>query len=147
MEFEGEFTVPQPGEKVYAFFANAQELIDCLDDPHTLETMDDRHFRGTLTTGVAFIRGTFRFEGEYTELSPPGGLAASLNGTGMGSGLTAVVRVALSESAGSTTSRWKAEMNVTGSVAAVGERIIRGTVDKKVQGLFANAEKKLGGRA
>ncbi len=147
MHVEGEFTVHQTKDRVWAFLADAKQFVDCLEDPHTVETTDETHFHGTVTTGVAFIRGTFRVQGEYTERTPGASLRARLTGTGMGSGLVADLTVTVTGDGGQTTVRWDGEMNLTGSVATVGERLVRGTVDKKVQGLFENARRRLEGPA
>lgn len=128
---------------MFAFFTNARELVDCLDDPHTVEVADLTHFSGTVTTGVAFIRGTFRMTGEYVETRPPEHVAAKIHGVGLGSGVDASISAELSEAAGSTTVQWTAGLIFSGPVASIGDRIIRGAVDKKVQGLFDNMRRRL----
>ncbi len=70
MHVEGQFTVRAAQAQVYAFFSDPRQLLDCLDDPHTVDTAQGDQFAGTITTGVAFIRGTFRFNGRYTARTP-----------------------------------------------------------------------------
>ncbi len=139
MRTEGTFTVPSPPTKVFDFLSDAHRIMDCLDDPHTVEVQDPSHFSGTITTGVAFIRGTFRLTGEFTELGRPSRVVARLHGSGMGSGLDASVVIELSDSGGTTTVRWTADLTLSGPVASVGERLVRSTLDKKTQALFARA--------
>lgn len=143
MHVEGSFDVRRDRESVYAFFLDARRLVDCLEDPHTVEVADETHFSGTITTGVAFIRGTFRMNGEYTERVRPVRFAARLHGGGLGSGLDAMVAGELSETAEVTTVRWKADLTFSGPIASIGERVVRGTVDKKTQGLFERARQAL----
>ncbi len=146
MHADGTFEVHRDRESVFAFFTNAHDLVDCLDDPHTVEVADPTHFTGTLTTGVAFIRGTFRMSGEYTEIRRPERVSAKIHGAGLGSGVDAVLVTNLSEGAGGvTTVTWTTDLTFSGPVASVGERVIRGTVDKKAQGLFENARRRLEG--
>lgn len=145
MKVEGSFEVRRDRESVYAFFTDARQLIGCLDDPHTVEVADPSHFTGTVTTGVAFIRGTFRFSGEYRDLDPPGRVVAGIRGTGLGSGVDAQIRTALDGRDGSTVVNWAAELTLSGPIATVGERVVRSTVDKKTQGLFARARERLEG--
>jgi uncharacterized protein len=142
---EGSFGVHRDRDSVYAFFTDARRLVDCLDDPHTVEVVDPTHFTGTVTTGIAFIRGTFRMSGEYTEIARPERVAAKLHGAGLGSGVDATISTDLAETGGVTTVRWSADLKFSGPVASVGERVIRGTVDKKTQGLFENARRRLEG--
>jgi uncharacterized protein len=143
MHTEGSFQVRRDRESVYAFFLDARRLVDCLDDPHTVQVEDETHFSGTITTGVAFIRGTFRMTGEYTVRETPGRVVAKLHGSGLGSGLDATISTLLDEANGVTTVRWTADLTFSGPVASMGERIVRSTVDKKTQSLFDRARKEL----
>lgn len=143
MHVEGQFEVRRDRATVFAFFTDAKKLVDCLDDPHTVEVQDPTHFSGTITTGVAFIRGTFRMAGEYTERTPPSHVVAKLHGAGLGSGLDAVISTELGEASGVTTVRWSADLTLSGPIASVGERVVRSTVDKKTQGLFDRAREHL----
>jgi uncharacterized protein len=143
MHVEGSFEVHRDRESVFAFFVDPRQLVDCLDDPHTVNVVDPTHFAGTVTTGVAFIRGTFQMTGEYVENRRPERVAAKLHGVGLGSGVDAMISTDLVESGASTTVRWKADLTFSGPVASLGERVIRGTVDKKTQGLFENARRRL----
>jgi len=143
MHVEGAFAVRRDRQSVYAFFTDARRLVDCVDDPHTVEVADATHFSGTVTTGVAFIRGTFRISGEYTERVGPERVVARLHGAGLGSGLDATITTELVEASGTTGVRWKADLTFSGPIASIGERIVRGTVDKKTQGLFERARQTL----
>ncbi len=143
MIVEGSFQVRRDRESVFAFFTDARELIGCLDDPRTVEVADRTHFSGTVTTGVAFIRGTFRFSGEYRDLERPSRVVAAIHGAGLGSGLDATLATGLEESNGVTTVRWTADLAFSGPLATVGDRIVRSTVDKKTMGLFDRARQRL----
>ncbi|MGD0250997.1 MAG: carbon monoxide dehydrogenase subunit G [Thermoplasmata archaeon] len=143
MHVEGTFQVRRDRAGVFAFFTDARRLVDCLDDPHTVEIQDETHFSGTVTTGVAFIRGTFRITGEYTTREPLNRVVAKLHGSGLGSGLDATISTTLEEANGVTTVRWTADMTFSGPVASMGERVVRGTVDKKTQSLFERARQRL----
>ena len=143
MHFEGSFEVRGTAANVYAFFSDARKLVDCLDDPHTVEVIDPTHFTGTITTGVAFVRGTFRMTGEYTELHPNDRIAAKLHGGGLGSGVDGLITTSLAESSGTTSVKWTADLTLSGPVATLGERIVRNTIDKKTQALFERARERL----
>ena len=139
MHVEGTFTTRAPAERVWALFRDPVAFTNCLDDPHAIHAVDATHFEGTVTTGVAFIRGTFRVRGSYVAETALAALEVKLSGTGMGSGLDADVKLTL-ETAGATTVRWSAEITLNGPVATIGERVVRGTVDKKTAALFAKAQ-------
>ncbi len=145
MHLEGEFQAATPVARVWALFRDPVALMDCLDDPHEVRALDATHFEGQVTTGVAFIRGTFRLRGSYAAETPMQSLRVQLSGSGMGSGTDAEIAVTFSEQPAPTSVRWTAEVRMTGTIATVGERLVRGTVDKKVAGLFENARRKLAG--
>ncbi len=147
MQLEGTFRVSRGRTEVFAFLRDARRWVDCLDDPHTLEVQDPDHFQGTLTTGISFLRGTFRFRGEYENVIPGAQLMATVDGSGMGSGLKARLFVGLSEEGGESTVLWRADVTFFGPVATLGEGVIRRTVDRKVAGLFENARKRLEAKA
>lgn len=145
MHLEGEFQVATPVARVWALFRDPVALMNCVDDPHEAHAVDATHFEGEVTTGVAFIRGTFRFRGSYPAETPMQSLRVQLSGSGMGSGMDAEIAVTFSEQPAPTSVRWTAEVRMSGTIATLGERLVRGTVDKKVAGLFENARQKLAG--
>jgi len=144
---EGRFATKAPVDRVFALFRDPVAFTDCLDDPHQFHAVDPTHFEGQITTGVAFIRGTFRVRGEYTESTANQRIGAKLTGTGMGSGLDASFSIGFQTGPDGTSVAWSGEITLTGTAATVGERLVRGTVDKKAGGLFENARRKLEGPA
>ncbi len=143
MHIEGDFSVRATPDKVFAFFGDPVALMDCLDDPHQVHAVDADHFEGTVTTGVSFIRGTFRVRGSYAARTAPTSLEAKIQGSGLGSGVDADLKIQLAAADGGTSVHWSGEVALSGPIATLGERIVRSTVDKKAAGLFDNARKKL----
>lgn len=143
MQVEGQFPVGVSPARVFAFFADVRQLLDCLDDPHTVDSVQGDQFSGTITTGVAFIRGTFRFSGQYTEKTPDQHVTTEIRGTGLGSAVDATLSAALTPAGAGTAIAWKADIVLTGPAATLGERLIRSTIDKKASALFEKARQKL----
>jgi len=143
VHIEGDFRVRSTAARVYAFFLDPVAFTDCLDDPHSFHAVDPDHFEGTVTSGIAFIRGTFRVRGNYGARTPSTELHVHLQGSGMGSGLDADFVLALTEASGETALHWRGEVHLSGPIATIGERMVKGTVDKKAAGLFENARRKL----
>jgi len=140
---EGDFHVRAPVAKVWAFFRDPVTLAGCLEDPHEVHATDATHFEGTMTTGVAFIRGTFRLRGSYAAETPATQMQVLLQGSGMGSGVDAALTVSFAELPEGTAVHWTGEIKMSGTIATVGERLVKGTVDKKVTALFAAARAQL----
>ena len=143
MELEGTFSVRAPRDRVWSFFLNPHELSSCISDPHSFEVVDETHFKGQIKAGVAFIRGTFTGSVEIVERVPPERARIKAHGAGMGNAFDIDSTVELSESSGVTTARWKADVVLSGSIASMGARLLRPTIDKKTNEFFENARKKL----
>ncbi len=143
MHLEGSFPVESPQERVYAFLLSPEDLSSCIDDPHAIQVQDADHFKGTIRTGVGFIKGTFNLSAGIVERSPPRGARLKVQGSGMGSGFDIDATLELSESAGVTSVHWVAEVRLNGPIASLGARLVQGTVDKKAAAFFENARKRL----
>lgn len=143
MLVEGQFQVRAGPAQVSAFFSDVRQLLDCLDDPHTVDAVQGDQFSGTITTGVAFIRGKFRFEGQYTERTPGQRIVTKIRGSGLGSAVDATLSAGFTPAGTGTTVAWKADIVLTGPAASLGERLIRSTIQKKASALFEKARQKL----
>ncbi len=145
MRLEGNFAVHKDRERVFSFFLNPPELLRCIDDPHTVEIIDRDNFKGQIKTGVGFIKGNFAWSARVAEKDPPERSRIRVHGSGMGSAFDVDSTIQLSESGGLTTVRWQADVVMNGTIASVGARLLRGTIDKKMSEFFQNAQKKLEG--
>lgn len=143
MRLEGTFSVACPEDDVYAFFLSPREFSACIDDPHTIEVQDADHFKGTIRTGIGFIKGTFSVAASIVERSPPRRARLKVGGSGMGSGFDIDATIELSAAGEATTVRWSADVMMSGTIASMGARLMQGTVDKKSSAFFENARKKL----
>jgi len=145
VHFEGTFTVRASSTRVWSFFLSPQEFSSAIDDPHTIEVVDADHFRGTIKAGVAFIRGTFTWSATVKERVPPERAQMAVHGSGMGSAFDIVATLSVSESAGLTTVKWAADVQMSGTIATTGARLLQGTTEKKTHAFFENARKMLEG--
>ncbi len=143
MRFEGSFSAKAPQDRVYAFFLDPNELSDCIDDPHTIEVEDDDHFRGSVRSGVGFVKGTFQLTATVVERDPPKRARLKVHGSGMGSGFDIDATLEASESDGTTTVHWGADVLMNGTIASLGARLLQGTIDKKSRAFFENVRMKL----
>ncbi len=143
MHLEGTFTAKSPQGRVYRFFLDPNELGSCIDDPHTIEPQDADHFKGTVRSGIGFIKGTFTVAASIVDRDPPSRARLKVHGSGMGSGFDIEATLELSESGGATTVHWAADVMMNGPIASMGARVMQGTIDKKTNAFFENAREKL----
>ena len=128
---------------MFGFFLDPDGLSACIDDPHTIEVVDADHFKGTLKSGVGFIKGTFTWSASVAERAPPERAKILVHGSGMGSGFDIEATLDLAESGGTTNVRWRADVKMSGTIASMGARLMQGTIDKKTKAFFENARKNL----
>ncbi len=143
MHFEGTFTAKNTQDRVYGFFLDPRELGACVDDPHTIEVQDADHFKGTVKSGVGFIKGTFKVNASVVERAPPKRAKLKVHGSGMGSGFDIDATLDVSQTDGVSTVHWAADVVMNGPIASMGARLMQGTIDKKTNAFFENARKKL----
>ncbi|HYM40329.1 MAG TPA: carbon monoxide dehydrogenase subunit G [Thermoplasmata archaeon] len=145
MLLEGSFGARAPRERVFTFFLTPSDLSTCIDDAHTIEVQDADHFKGTLKSGVGFIKGTFNWSATVAERKAPEAARIKVHGSGMGSGFDIDATIRMEESGGQTTVAWRAEVAMSGPIASMGARLMQGTIDKKTNAFFENARRKLEG--
>ena len=141
MHFEGTFAVRAPIKRVWSFFLTPIELSSAIDDPHSIEVIDPDRFRGTVKAGVGFIKGTFNWTATIKERVPRERAQMEVHGSGMGSAFDIVASIGFSEAEGLTTVKWAAGVQMSGTIATTGARLLQGTTDKKTNAFFENARK------
>src|SRR3990170_6646955 len=109
MRQEGAFSIHAPQTKVWSFFIDPVRLSSCVDDPHTLEILDENTFQGEVKSGVGPVRGTFKGSAKIVERDPPRRARIKAHGAGMGSAFDVDSTVEMSEYGGGTTGRWGAD--------------------------------------
>jgi len=140
---EGAFSVRAPRERVWSFFIDPVQLQTCISDPHTITIVDENTFKGEIKTGIGFMKGTFTGSAQIVEKEPPKRARVKGHGGGMGSAFDVDSVVELSETGGTTTVRWVADVILSGKIATMGARLLQGTIDKKTNEFFENARRKL----
>lgn len=145
MQLHGTFSARAPRERVFSFFLSPEDLSSCIDDPHTIDAQDADNFKGTLRSGIGFIKGTFNWTASVAERAPPERARIKVHGSGMGSGFDIDATIEMHQAADLTNVTWRADVVMNGTIASMGARLMQGTIDKKTNAFFDNARKKLEG--
>jgi carbon monoxide dehydrogenase subunit G len=146
MHFEGSVDIAAPRDKVWAFVIDPNQVGQCGPGVESIEVIDDTHFKATAKVGVGFISARFVVNMEMAELTPPDAATIKAHGQAPGSAVDAHAEMRLSDSAGGgTTMDWKADVNLSGTLASVGARMIEGTAQKMIGQTFDCMKSKLEG--
>jgi len=137
MHFEGTVQINAPRDRVWAFVIDPNQVGQCGPGVETVEVIDDTHFKATAKVGVGFISARFVVNLEFVDLDAPNAATIKAHGQAPGSAVDADARMELSDAdGGGTTMDWSAEVNIAGTIASVGARLIEGTANKMIGQTF-----------
>ena len=137
MHFEGTVQINAPRDRVWAFVIDPNQVGQCGPGVESIEVIDDTHFKATDKVGVGFISARFVVNLEFVDLDAPNAATIKAHGQAPGSAVDADARMELSDAdGGGTTMDWSAEVNIAGTIASVGARLIEGTANKMIGQTF-----------
>ena len=137
MHFEGSVQIKASRDKVWAFLIDPNQVGSCGPGVESIEVIDDTHFKATAKVGVGFISARFVVNMELVDLEPPDQANIKAHGQSPGSAVDATATMRLSDGEdGGTAMDWEADVNISGTLASVGARLIEGTANKMIGQTF-----------
>jgi carbon monoxide dehydrogenase subunit G len=144
MKFAGTVDINAPRDRVWAFVTDPNQVGQCGPGVESIEVIDDSHFKATAKVGIGFISARFVVNMEFAEVNAPNDATIKAHGQAPGSAVDATAQMRLSDSAASgTTMDWDADVNISGTLASVGARLIEGTANKMIGQTFDCMRSKL----
>jgi carbon monoxide dehydrogenase subunit G len=144
MHFEGSVPIKASRDKVWAFVIDPNQVGQCGPGVEKIEVVDDTHFKATAKVGIGFISARFNVDMTFAELTPPDKAVIKAHGQAPGSAVDADAQMALSDGPdGTTVMDWTADVNIAGTLASVGARLIEGTANKMIGQTFECMRAKL----
>ena len=146
MHFEGTVQIAAPRDRVWAFVMDPNQVGQCGPGVESIEVIDDTHFKATAKVGIGFISSRFVVNMEFAEVTPPDAATIKAHGQAPGSAVDATALMRLSDGdADGTKMDWSADVNISGTLASVGARLIEGTANKMIGQTFDCMKSKLEG--
>jgi uncharacterized protein len=137
MHFEGSVPIRASRAKVWAFVIDPNQVGQCGPGVEKIEVVDDTHFKATAKVGIGFISARFNVDMTFAELVAPDKAVIKAHGQAPGSAVDADARMNLSDGPdGTTVMDWSADVNIAGTLAGVGARLIDGTANKMIGQTF-----------
>jgi carbon monoxide dehydrogenase subunit G len=144
MQFSGTVEIAAPRDRVWAFVTDPNQVGQCGPGVESIEVIDDTHFKATAKVGIGFISARFVVNMEFAEVHAPDDATIKAHGQAPGSAVDAVATMRLSDgAAGGTVMDWSADVNLAGTLASVGARLIEGTANKMIGQTFSCMKEKL----
>jgi carbon monoxide dehydrogenase subunit G len=146
MHFSGTIEIAAPRDRVWAFLIDPNEVGSCGPGVESIDIVDETHFKARAKVGVGFISARFAVDMTFAELSAPDTARIRAHGQAPGSAVDADAEMRLSGAPdGPTTMDWQAQVNIAGTLASVGARLIEGTANKMIGQTFDCIRAKLEG--
>ena len=136
MEFSGTQTIAVPIEKVWDYLVDVNKVAACAPGFQSLEELGDEHWKAVVAVGIGAVKAKFTLDVTRPEMKEPELMIVKAHGKAPGSAvdlLGDMQLIALDE--GQTQMDWKANVNVSGTIASVGARLLNG-VAQKLTGQF-----------
>ena len=143
LNFEGTYQINVPRGRVWDFVIDPTKIGKCLPDLKSLEVETENKFTAIARVGIGFMKGDFKFQLAIVEQNPPSHARLKGTGTGVGSSVNMDTSIDLAEADGGTKLTYKANVQIGGTLASVGQRVIGGTVEKTIAEVFGCVKKQL----
>ena len=143
MKFQGTVDIGAPRGRVWAFLMDPNDVGPCGPGVESIEVVDETHFKARARVGIGFISARFNVDMEIAERDEPSRAVIKARGQAPGSVVDATATMALSDGAAGTTMDWSADVNIGGTIASVGARLIEGTANKMIGQTFDCIKAKL----
>jgi carbon monoxide dehydrogenase subunit G len=137
MDFNGTVEINAPRAAVWALLLDFEQLATCGPGVQSIEQLDPTHARVKAKIGVAFMTLGFTIDLELLEVEAPDRAVIRATGAASGNQVEAQGQMRLTGPAeGPTTMTYEATVELFGSLAGVGSRMIEGTAGKLLDQTF-----------
>lgn len=135
MHLEGTHTFRAPRDQVWRVLLDPETLAGCLPGCEGFQALGDGRYEATLTVGVANVKGTYKSTIQLADIQEPESYRLLVEGGGRPGSIKGAGLLRLSDSGEDTVVSYAGDVQVTGTVARVGQRLL-GSVGKMMVGKF-----------
>lgn len=118
-------------------------IAPCGPGVRDVEIIDDTHYRITARVGIGAIAATFHIVAEVTDVTEQESAGVRVRAQAPGTAVEGLASMSLSDDGDGTQMDWSVSVTISGKLAAVGERLIRGTADRLIKQAFDCVQDKL----
>ena len=139
MHFAGTVEIHAPRERVWDFLIDPTRVGACGPGVESVEVVDETHFKAKAKVSVGPVSARFSVNLEMGEQTPPDRAVIIARGQAPGTAVDATAEMRLTGGDGDgspTVMDWTSEVNVSGSIASLGLRLLEGTANKMIGQTF-----------
>lgn len=144
MHFEGQQSINAPIQTVWSFLTDPHSVAACTPGFISMEILSPTHFKPTVGVGIGAVKAKFTLDVTMEDVREPFHATAVAKGNAGGSAAEVRGGMDLAVVSDSVTDmRWAADVNVMGTIATVGARLLEGTAQKLTTRFFECFKQKL----
>ena len=140
MKIEGTHTLHATREHVYQALTNPDVLKRCIPGCEKLEQTGENNFAATMKAGVGAIKGVFNGHVKLENMRPPEHYRIVVDGKGQPGFVKGTGDFDLEEHDGATLIKFAGDLQVGGTLASVGQRMIQGAAKMMATQFFTALE-------
>lgn len=140
MKIEGTYQLHATRERVFGLLTNPEVLKRCIPGCERLEQSGDNTFSATLKAGVGSIKGLFNGTVKLENLRAPENFRMVVDGKGTPGFLKGTGDLDLTQGIGTTVVKYAGDIQLGGTIASVGQRMIQATAKMMASQFFTALE-------
>jgi len=140
MKIEGTQEISADRERVYSALIDPAVLQRCIPGCEKLEATGENTYSARLRAGVGSIKGIFNGAVRLEDMQPPSRYRMIVDGKGQPGFLKGSGEIALDEKNGATLITFSGDVQVGGTIAGVGQRMIQGAAKMMATQFFTAIE-------
>ena len=140
MKIEGTHELNASRERVYQALIDPAVLQRCIPGCEKLEKTGENTYSATLRTGVGSIKGVFTGNVRLEDMTAPSHYRIVVDGKGQPGFLKGSGDLDLEERNAATVIKYSGEMQIGGTIAGVGQRMIQGAAKMMASQFFIAIE-------
>jgi carbon monoxide dehydrogenase subunit G len=136
MKVSGEYAVPAPPEAAYGLLQDPEVLARCMPGCDELVRIGDNEYRMKMKMALASISGLFSGTVRIADPNPPASFRLVVEGSGKIGFVKGEGMLNLAGEADGTKVAYDGEVQVGGTIAAVGQRLLDATAKMIIKKFF-----------
>jgi carbon monoxide dehydrogenase subunit G len=140
MKIEGTHQIHRSRERVYQSLVDPEILKRCIPGCERLEPSGEHTYTATIRAGVGAVKGVFNGTVKLEEMRPPDHYRITVDGKGAPGFLKGSGNLNLQQQGEVTVIQYTGDIQVGGTIASVGQRMIEGTAKMMAAQFFTALE-------